>query len=74
MKNTTPQAVQACHELLRWLIPQVDKFPRVRRFALGDRLESALLEASSLDGACGIRAFDASMSRIPRCYIRATDL
>lgn len=44
MNNTTPQAVQACHELLHWLIPQVDKFPRVRRFTLGDRLESALQE------------------------------
>jgi hypothetical protein len=31
-------------------------------------------QASSLDGACGIRAFEAPMSRIPRCYIRATDL
>jgi hypothetical protein len=41
MKDTTPQAVQAAHELLRWLIPQIDKFPRVRRFTLGERLESA---------------------------------
>ena len=34
---TTPnvlQAVQLCHELLLWLIPQLDKFPRVRRFTL----------------------------------------
>jgi hypothetical protein len=44
MKDTTPQAVQACHELLRWLIPHLDKFPRVRRFTLGERLESVLLE------------------------------
>lgn len=44
MKKSTPQAVQACHELLRWLIPQLDKFPRVRRFTLGERLESILLE------------------------------
>lgn len=44
MKDTTPQAVQACHELLRWLIPYLDKFPRVRRFTLGERLESVLLE------------------------------
>ena len=29
MKDTTPQAVQACHELLKWLIPHLDKFPRV---------------------------------------------
>jgi len=44
MNNGTPQAVQACHELLLWLIPQLDKFPRTRRFTLGVRLESGLLE------------------------------
>ncbi|MEW6290945.1 MAG: diversity-generating retroelement protein Avd [Thermodesulfobacteriota bacterium] len=44
MKNTTPQAVQACHELLQWMIPQLDKFPRVRRYTLGERLETGLLE------------------------------
>jgi hypothetical protein len=37
MKDKTPQAVQACHELLLWLIPQLDKFPRARRFTLGVR-------------------------------------
>jgi len=44
MADTTPQAVQAAHELLLWIIPQIDKFPRVRRFTLGERLESMLLE------------------------------
>jgi hypothetical protein len=29
---TVPQAVQSCYELLLWLIPQLDKFPRARRF------------------------------------------
>jgi hypothetical protein len=48
MKDTTPQAVQACHELLLWLIPHLDKFPRARRFTLGERLESALLEVLEL--------------------------
>ncbi|MGH8657787.1 MAG: diversity-generating retroelement protein Avd [Gammaproteobacteria bacterium] len=48
MKDTTPQAVQAGHELLLWLIPQIDKFPRVRRFTLGERLESVLLEVLEL--------------------------
>lgn len=48
MRDTTPQAVQACHELLLWFIPQLDKFPRVRRFTLGERLESALLEVLEL--------------------------
>jgi hypothetical protein len=48
MKDTTPQAVQAAHELLLWLIPQIDKFPRLRRFTVGERLESALLEVLEL--------------------------
>jgi hypothetical protein len=39
-----PQAVQHCHELLLWIIPHIDKFPRVRRFTLGERLETRLLE------------------------------
>ncbi len=34
-----PQAVQLCHDLLLWLIPHLDKFPRTRRFTLRDRLE-----------------------------------
>jgi hypothetical protein len=46
--NKTPQAVQACHELLLWLIPQLDKFPRQRRFTLGERLETGLLEVLEL--------------------------
>ena len=39
MSPTVPQAVQSCHELLLWVIPQLDKFPRVRRFTLGERIE-----------------------------------
>lgn len=34
-----PQAVQSCHEVLAWVIPQLDKFPRVRRFTQGERIE-----------------------------------
>ena len=41
--DTTPQAVVACHDLLEWVIPQLDKFPRLRRFTLGERIESGLL-------------------------------
>lgn len=44
MSLQTPQAVQSCHELLLWLIPQVEKFPRAHRFTLGERLEERLLE------------------------------
>jgi len=38
---TVPQAVQSCHELLLWLIPHLDKFPRARRFTLGARIEAS---------------------------------
>jgi len=48
MSVTVPHAVQSCHELLLWLIPQLDKFPRVRRFTLGERIEVGLLEVLEL--------------------------
>jgi hypothetical protein len=48
MAANVPQAVQSCHELLLWLIPQLDKFPRVRRFTLGERIEARLLEVLEL--------------------------
>ena len=44
MRETVPKAVQDCHDLLRWLIPHLDKFPRARRFTLGERLEAGLLD------------------------------
>ena len=39
-----PRVIDDCHGLLRWLIPLLDKFPRARRFTLGERLESGLLD------------------------------
>ncbi len=33
MQEKTPQAVQSCHDLILWMLPQLDKFPRVRRFS-----------------------------------------
>ena len=39
-----PQAVQSCHDLLLWMIPQLDKFPRLRRYTLGEKINSLLLE------------------------------
>ena len=46
--SAIPMAVQACHECLSWMIPLPDSFPRVRRFTLGERIETlalAILEA-----------------------------
>lgn len=48
MAASVPQAVQSCHDLLLWLIPQLDKFPRSRRFTLGERLETGLLDVLEL--------------------------
>ncbi len=43
-----PEAVQDCHDALAWLIPQLDKFPRQRRFTLGQKLEERLLDILAL--------------------------
>ncbi len=42
-KPRLPKVVDDCHDLLLWMIPQIDKFPRQRRFTLGERLETSLL-------------------------------
>ena len=44
MVDNTPKAIEECHDLLRWIIPHLDKFPRNYRFTLGDRIETALLD------------------------------
>lgn len=36
--------MQSCHELLTWLVPRLDSFPRKRRYTLGERIETSLLE------------------------------
>lgn len=48
MAPNVPQAVQSCHELLLWLVPQLDKLPRARRFTLGERIEAGLIEVLEL--------------------------
>jgi hypothetical protein len=48
MASNVPQAVQSCHELLLWLVPQLDKLPRARRFTLGERIEAGLIEVLEL--------------------------
>lgn len=62
MSPTVPQAVQSCHELLLWLIPQLDKFPRSRRFTLGERIE---IRSSRLLGkALAVQGCKARVMRI----------
>jgi hypothetical protein len=47
-RDNTPKVVQDCHALLLWLIPLLDQLPRQRRFTLGERLETELLEVLAL--------------------------
>ena len=42
-RDQTPAAVRDCHDLLAWIIPVLDQFPRLRRFTLGERIETGLL-------------------------------
>lgn len=45
---SVPKAVQDCHDLLLWLIPLLDQFPRNRRFTLGEKIENRLLTVLEL--------------------------
>ena len=41
--SSAPKAVHDCRELLLWIIPQIDKLPRNRRYTLGEKLENRIL-------------------------------
>ena len=40
--------LQKTYDLLRWLIPHLNKMPRNQKFLLGDRMENALLDLLGL--------------------------
>ena len=50
MSETRPRhpqggpALEAMHQFVLWLIPTVEKFPRDRKFLLGDRIQSIALD------------------------------
>jgi len=48
MRPSTPKAVQACHELAEWMIPLIERFPRAKRYTLGERLETRLFNLLEL--------------------------
>ncbi len=41
--SQSPKALQDTHLAMVWFIPALDKFPRNRRFTLGERIETGLL-------------------------------
>lgn len=44
----TGPALEAMYQFMLWLVPTVDKFPRARKFTLGDRIETTALDV--MDG------------------------
>lgn len=42
--DNTPKSVRDCRELLLWIIPHIDKLPRSRRYTLGEKLESRIIQ------------------------------
>ena len=68
-----------CFDLLTWLMPKAEKFPRAYRFTVTQRLMDAALDVqetlftaqSQRDGArmSALRSTDAALSRV-RLYLR----
>ena len=67
MTIESPQAVEACHELIRWMIPRLDHLPRKRRYTLGSHIENALLDILE-------NLVAAAYSRNKRKYLQAASL
>ncbi len=44
----SPKAVEDCHQLILWMVPAIERLPRHRRFTVGERIESSLLEVLEL--------------------------
>jgi len=63
----TPKAVDDAHALLAWMLPQLDKLPRVRRFTLGSRIEDGLLFVLE-------RLIEAAYTRDKQAALRAANL
>ena len=44
----TGPALEAMYQFILWLVPTVDKFPRARKFSLGERIETTALDVLDL--------------------------
>ena len=44
MKVQTPVAIERCHALMEWLIPSLDRLPRNKKYTIGQRIESAMVD------------------------------
>jgi hypothetical protein len=62
------------HDLILWLIPQAQKFPRVHRFGLGERVQSAALDFQELIIAAGKARGDERRAHLTRADVRLAQL
>ena len=47
-KSGEVDAVTRIYDLLLWIVPKLDKFPRSQKFLVGDRIENLLLDTLEL--------------------------
>jgi len=66
-RASTPKAIEDAHALLAWMLPQIDKLPRARKFTLGGRIEDGLLFVLE-------RLVEAAYSRDKKAALKAANL
>jgi hypothetical protein len=66
-QRTVGPALEGMNRFLRWLIPTVEKFPRARKFLLGDRIQAAALDVLE-------RLIEATYDRDRGAALRAANL
>jgi hypothetical protein len=70
-RSPAAPVVQHAYDLYLWLIPFIDRLPRVRRFTLGQRIESSALEVlEALTEAAYCRDRAAALARASRTLQR----
>jgi hypothetical protein len=62
------------HDLILWLIPQTQKFPRAHRFGLGERVQDAALDFQELIIAAGKTRGPDQQARLEQADIRLAQL
>ncbi|OAI13512.1 MULTISPECIES: four helix bundle protein [Methylomonas] len=64
--QATPVAIHDCHQLLAWIIPQLDHFPQARRFTLGEKLEWLLMDVLEFLLEAAYQKGDAKLQMLAR--------
>ncbi len=48
MKSNHPAIVQKMYDIILWMMPLIEKFPKNKRYTIGSRMENVLLEILDL--------------------------